>query len=176
MNCEQFETLLADALGDELSPADCGALEEHAVQCAVCRGEYESTRRALSEFRSLPAAQRVLLGDIGSELIPSADFRFGKTSFAGRRRTSLRGSAGRSFAGILRYAASLLIAFTAGYAVHVGVTLSNGPRTRVVPPVEVAVDGSPRSQSLQTAFARVHLQQPTRSALAKAMIAMVPRR
>ena len=62
MNCERFESLLADALGDELSAANRPAFEEHLRACERCRREYESSSAALSALRSLPAPSLVPAG------------------------------------------------------------------------------------------------------------------
>jgi anti-sigma factor RsiW len=39
MNCEEFEMLMADALGDELSPNDRPVFEAHLAECDCCRQE-----------------------------------------------------------------------------------------------------------------------------------------
>ena len=42
MDCQAFEMMMAEALGDELSPEDRPAFEAHLASCDRCRREYES--------------------------------------------------------------------------------------------------------------------------------------
>jgi len=177
MNCEEFEPLLADALGDELSPTDRVAFEEHVARCDACRGEYESARRTLSELRSLPAPRRVSTNDIATVLVPGTTLPLRTRKSGTERSTPSHPAPHRSVIRVLRYAASLLIAFTAGYALHAGLTLSaNFPPSPIASERARSGDGVYNVHTLEAAFTRVHLQKPARSDLAKAMIAMVPRR
>ncbi len=173
MNCEEFEPHLADALGDELSPTDRVAFEEHVARCEACRGEYETARRALSELRSLPAPRQVSMRDIDTALVPGVPLRLHAADLGTGRVAQSHAVPRRSFVRVVRYAASLLIAFTAGYALHAGLTFSSRP---VAGERYTSRDGAYGTSTLEAAFARVHAQKPTRSDLAKAMIAMVPRR
>lgn len=176
MKCEDCEPLLADALGGELSSTGRVAFEEHIAQCGACRREYETASRTLDELRSLPAPRQMSLRGIGTTLVPDVPLRLQTADSETRRASAFSVVPRRSFGRVLRYAASLLIAFTAGYALHAGFTLSGNARSRAIPQTGVAGDSIARAQTLEAAFTRVHLQQPARSALAKAMIAMVPRR
>jgi hypothetical protein len=176
--CEDFEGLMADALGDELAPADRSAFEAHLAQCAQCRQEYESLRQTVGTMRDLPGPTRVSVRREGSRLVIDE-----KEAAAPRRRVWWVGSP-------LRYAASILIAFTAGYALHAGLVL-----TADKGPVQLAVtdgdegttgpgtadrDGAgpatpravPSPSTLERALLNTHARQPSRSGLAKCLIAM----
>ena len=69
MNCENFQTLLADALGGELSDADRPNFEAHIASCSQCRREYESMSGALHSLQSLPEPQPLSVRRIGDSLI-----------------------------------------------------------------------------------------------------------
>lgn len=155
MNCEDFQMLLADALGGELSDADRPAFDAHVAQCANCRHEYESMTGAVRSLRSLPDPQPVSVRRVGGRLILGESSRDTKAAI--------------SF-GLLRYAAGLLIAFSAGYALHAGLTprdtTSSGSAV-----VQMASAESGRN-TLQVAIAGAHLRNPARSDLAKCLSAM----
>ena len=104
MKCQDFETLMADALGNELAPADQPIFEEHLAQCDACRHEYATACETLATMRRLPGPEPVTLHDNGA--------RLGIEDAPTGTRRPLRGA--------FRYAASGLIAFTAGYALHAG--------------------------------------------------------
>ncbi|MFH1111182.1 MAG: zf-HC2 domain-containing protein [Planctomycetota bacterium] len=154
MKCEDFQMLLADALGGELSDADRPAFQAHLAQCAPCRAEYESMSRAVRSLQALPEPRAVSVRRVGDRLILSE-------------------SPPRTLAwlshGLLRYAASVLIAFTAGYALRAGLTPHEGKSGTTI--VRVADAGSKRD-SLQVAIAGAHLRNPGRSDLAKCLMAM----
>ena len=84
MNCQDFETLLADALGDELGSADRVAFDNHLKQCAQCRRDYESATKTIGAMRSLPDHPAIPIERIGDRLVigaasgsaPSRRFRF----------------------------------------------------------------------------------------------------
>ncbi|MGD2109315.1 MAG: zf-HC2 domain-containing protein [Phycisphaerae bacterium] len=170
MNCEDFKGLLADALGNELQPQDRPAFDEHLATCDRCRCDYESSREALNAMRTLPGPQRVsvrregdrLVIDEGDRpaLIPPAD---GRATHPPRwTRSSL-----------FRYAASVLIAFTAGYLAHAmakpplpdlgqSTLTEKGPELR--PP--------PSHRTVKGALVSAYTRSPARSDLANAFIAM----
>jgi len=155
MNCEDFQLLLADALGGELSDAQLAGIEAHVTECPQCRREYESMREAVRSLQSLPEPQPIRVRRVGGRLILSESSRGAMTSFS---------------SGLLRYAAGLLLAFTAGYGLRAGL------RPRGAPPsgsgvVQVADAGSKR-ETLQGAIAGAHLRNPARSDLAKCLSAM----
>ncbi len=161
MNCTDFEVLLADALGDELSVADRPAFEAHLAECEKCRREYETALRTVTTMRALPGPARATVRREGNRLVIDD-----RPPHALRVPWWLRG-------GVFRYAASILIAFAAGYAVHAGLMM-----TEVGRPVDRLVqkdDGieAPTSpNSLQRALVHTHVRNPARSDLAKCLIAM----
>jgi hypothetical protein len=109
-------------------------------------------RAALSEARSLPAAGPTRIERVGDRLIltPLAGGRgFGEQSWS---------------TAVLRYAASVLIAFVAGYSAHSALS-----REGAQPAAPTAVS---RPDTLQVALADAHLRNPGRSDLAKCMIAV----
>ena len=154
MNCEDFQMLLAESLGGELSDAQRPAFEAHIAECSQCRREYESMRETVCSLLSLPDPQPVRVRRVGGRLI------LGESS---------RGAMAAFSYGLLRYAAGLLIAFTAGYALRAALTPRDAaPRVGVV---QVADAGSKRD-TLQFAIAGAHLRNPARSDLAKCLSAM----
>ena len=154
MNCEDFQMLLADTLGDELSDAQRPGFEAHIAECSQCRREYESMSGAVRSLQSLPEPQPVRVRRVGGRLI------LGESSHGMMTSLSYR---------LLRYAAGLVIAFTAGYALRAALTPRGAaPRDGVV---QVADAGSKRD-TLQVAIAGAHLRNPARSDLAKCLSAM----
>lgn len=186
MTCEDFEILMADALGNELSDADRPAFEAHLAGCEKCRREYETASRAVVTMRELPGPERITVRREGNRLViedkRSAARAAGFSLREGEPGAPLsrwfgypRGlkSAARRFGGVFRYAASILIAFTAGYALHAGLMLSDigGP------PAPIAQEGYDRARvapasNLQQALVNAHVRKPARSDLAKCLIAM----
>ena len=114
MNCEDFQLLLADTLGGELSDAQRPGFEAHIAQCSQCRREYESMRETVCSLLSLPEPQPVRVRRVGGRLILGESPRGAMAAFSH---------------GYLRYAAGLLIAFTAGYALHATLTPRGVTRT-----------------------------------------------
>ncbi|MCH7526986.1 MAG: zf-HC2 domain-containing protein [Planctomycetes bacterium] len=162
MNCEEFETLLVDALGGELAPADESVFQAHVAQCERCRVEYETTRAAVDTMRSLPGPQRVRVERRGQRLIlhdPAPPRRSGVSRLAG--------------SAVFRYAASVMIAFVGGYALHAGLMLADAAGgTQVVrldPKHGSAIADEP---SFQTALITAHWRNPKQPDLAKCMVAM----
>ena len=169
MNCESFERLIADALGDELSPADRPAFDAHLGQCEPCRHDYKTARSAVETMRLLPGPQRVSIERKGNRLvikdIRSATLRewFGARSTSHRLKPAVRWM--RS---VFRYAASVLIAFSAGYALHAGLMMAQigGPSESLSQIAEAP------SRSLRGSLVKAHVRNPFRSGLAKCLIAM----
>lgn len=162
MNCNEFETLMADALGNELAPQDRPSFEAHLAECAECRGRYESFTKVVRSMRELPGPKRVVLRrDAGRLILEEA-------AAPAQPRRPVR------LAGIVRYAASLLIAFTAGYAVHAGITLTTGsaPTGRTITSQQPD-HGAP---TLQSSLARAFAHDAGKSDLAQCLIAMAQRR
>mgnify|MGYP001570971063 FL=1 len=95
MKCDDFEMLMADALGAELAEADQSAFEGHLVVCAKCRDEYRRGLATLGAMRSLPAGGGIQAG-IRDDVL-------------GRRPRRIH-LASRRWAAI-RFAAGLFVAF-----------------------------------------------------------------
>lgn len=158
MSCADYEQLLAEALGDELSAADAVRLDEHLRECAACRQEFAQGTAAVAALRRLPRAEHVP----ERALDRGAGFRTG-------------GQVGRS-AGVrwmqpaLRYAAVVIMAFTAGYAWK-GRTSPPGQAADVS---DMVVDPPSRgAKSFESALARAYRQNPAGSDLAKCMSALL---
>jgi anti-sigma factor RsiW len=161
MNCEDCELFMADAIGEELDPSQRASFSAHLAQCPKCREEYESAMRAVKTMRELPGPRHVAVRREGDRLVilgrSAAPFRLGRL-FSG---------------GVFRYAASVLIAFAAGYALHAGWMATEPPRRVEMPPAETSeqeerVPGS----DLQGALAYAHNRSPSSSHLAKALMAV----
>ncbi len=198
MNCSDFETLMADALGNELSPADRPVFEAHLGECPKCREEYESSRRAVATMRELPGPARVTVRREGDRLViedKPPKYVSGKDSAArrgllGTVASILVGSASRgrglqpaARGALFRYAASVLIAFFAGYALH-EVAISDTPAAGLSgkpsvqdrpPPADDPNSTLPdydRRHTLRGALVSAHARRPARSDLAKCLVAM----
>lgn len=121
ISCKQFEALLADALGDELQEADRRTFEDHLAACETCRAEYESASATVERVRSL-------------------------TSIADSGRSSAVIGREPRVAHFWRYAATILISFTAGYGLN---AISKAPEAEH--PIESNIiddyTGSPRLAS-----------------------------
>jgi len=111
IDCNEFEQLLADAWGGELQDDQRPALEEHAASCASCQTKFAEGMRALAAMRSLESPQHVTARRDGDRLI---------IQLPGTPQTRVRR---RPYTGVFRLAASILIAFTAGYALHAGLMM-----------------------------------------------------
>jgi anti-sigma factor RsiW len=151
MKCEEFETLMADALGDELSAGDAAAFEQHIAQCKKCQAEYESLSRSLQTLHSLPGPDHVRVERMGDRLVISPE--------SGPPSVRLH----RLALATLRYAATILIAFVAGYSWHTKSDTS---------PAEPGA----RSEAIQQRFVDIHAQKPQRSHFAKCLLAVTNRR
>lgn len=161
MNCTDFEALLADALGDELCAADRPVFEAHLAECQKCRREYETALRTVTTMRGLPGPVRTTVRREGDRLVIDD-----RPSHGQRVPWWFRGS-------VFRYAASILIAFAAGYAVHAGLMMTEVGRP-VGPLVQEdqGVESQTSPSSLQRALVHTHVRNPARSDLAKCLIAM----
>ncbi len=168
MNCEQFESLLADAIGDELVAAERVAFDEHRERCDRCRTEYESLMAAVSTMRSnMPEG---IPTDHG---VPFASALQGAVS--------RRSIASRPFPSFVRYAAAAVLAFTAGYMFRGEQVISSqalpltGPTTierTAIETDETTPHRFTRDRGFESALAAAHSTNPARSDLAKCMIAM----
>ncbi len=160
MNCEGFETLLADAIGEELADTDRAAFEGHLAMCERCREEYRTAIATVRTLRTLPGATRVssaIDGDVGAAL-PFA-------SGAVKTRSV------RPWARVMRYAASVLLAFTAGYGAHGLGAADRSPSSTVV--VD-SVGAAAERPTFGAALAVSYLRDRGRSDLARGLIAMFP--
>ena len=162
MDCQEFEALLADALGDELIPADQSAFTAHLDTCERCRREFETSQAAIDAMRSLPGPRRVQVEQKGRRLIlhDSAP----ATSSWNRRWTK---------GGAFRYAAGILIAFLSGYALHAGLMMAESADKDVaIQSTAVVTTEGTEGASFQTALLTAHRRNPKQPDLAKCMIAM----
>ncbi len=191
MNCVDFEPLMADALGDELSPGDRRVFEAHLGECTRCRQEYATARRAVGMMRQLPGPMRVSARREGDRLViedkPAAGRVWDRPSSLSFDRLKSRShrlrSAARASGGLFRYAAIVLIAFTAGYALHAGAVSrqlsaishqSSAFTTRysTVGNRQSTFDNDGSYHTLRGALVSAHIRNPGRSDLAKCLIAV----
>ncbi len=170
MNHEQFELLMADALGDDLSGEDRAAFETALAAHADWKQEYETAQRTLGCLAELGAPKRVVARREGDALI--IEPRTTKTV------------APQPVRGARRYAAAVLIAFTAGYALHATLVLQEGVRptdtiVKTTSPEsddQHAVVARPTSGTFEAALVKTHARKPSRSTLAKCLIAVAAKR
>lgn len=167
MKCEDFESYLADALGDELAPEDQPTFESHLAECEGCRQEYEKSRRAIDAMRVLSAPQPVSIHREGGRLViqmPESSDMTPAVAAAGSRRAAGMGT------GLLRYAATVLFAFTAGYVVHAGVMMADDAR----PGQLVTHVGESTPRNLRGSLVSAHARNPSYSGLGK-LLAVITR-
>lgn len=163
MTCEEFQELLADRLGNEPVSTNQVEFDRHAAACVTCRRDFESARSALEAMRSLSVPPSVSVRREESRLIFESQAQGGSRSAWRRHRTWLGQAAG------------LFIAFVAGYGLH-GWARSDaggerrGPVVIRTKPFDILgkTDGS-----FDRALAEAHSRKPSRSGLAKCMIALV---
>ena len=167
MNCNDVRNLMPDVLGNEPPARERRtAFEDHLAECPACRAEYESYRKTVASLRELPGPKRVVLRREADRFV----WYEAGAGVTGPRPIKLGGP--------LRYAASLLIAFTAGYAVHAGITITAMSKPEAVAPLlsPPALEPEPGRPSLHSAVARTAAGNPARSELAQCLIAMTPSR
>jgi anti-sigma factor RsiW len=170
MNCEEFEMLMVDALGDELPSRRHPAFSAHLAECSKCRRDYESARRAVETMRDLPAPRPVTVRREGDRLVIENPRAAGFNPRGRPRRLTPATRLGR---GLLRYAASVLIAFTAGYALHAGLMVRGAVRPGGIPVRQGTETGLPEPDGgLQQALVDAHDRSPSSSNLAKCLMAM----
>lgn len=159
MKCEDFEMLMADALGDELADGDRTSFEAHLDECDTCRREYESLRQTVDAARVLAGPRKVRVQRDGERLViqPAETETTPATNWS--TRTASRNS------GLMRFAASILIAFTAGYAFHAVRMLADDAAHE---PNIVQVDSTP-PPSVRGSLLLAHARNPSRSGLAKCL-------
>ncbi|MEK6674436.1 MAG: zf-HC2 domain-containing protein [Planctomycetota bacterium] len=120
MGCEDYQLLMADALGNELAESDRCRFEDHLAACETCRREYEASSKSVQMLRSLPEPSEMDLARNQHEWVGSESAR------QPIRRGLVTSSRLRSMR-ILRQAASIALAFTAGFGVHGMWTASRFP-------------------------------------------------
>lgn len=159
MNCEEFENLLADALGNELAAEDRPDFEAHRATCERCRREYESTRSAIERMRDLTGPAAVDVRREGDRLVIAP----GTPATTSPRRVPI----------VFRYAAAVLIAFAAGYLSR-GASSTVRPETpRVQRPAEEPLPAAAsRKPSLRLALADAYAKHRDRSELAGCLSAL----
>jgi len=175
MKCEDFERLLADALGNELADADRAAFEVHLAECDGCRREYEGNAAALQALKRMVGPQEVRVRREGERLIiegPETLSALDAAEGAPRMGGASRRRPERRAGSFLRYAASLLIAFVGGYALHAGLMLSTSdhPGTRSPEPLAVA---QTEESTFQTQLLQAHRRNPAGSGLSKCMTVLL---
>lgn len=159
MNCDDFEMLMADALGDELAEGDRAAFESHLATCETCRREYESLTRTVDAARTLAGPRRVCVQRDGQRLVIQPAESDAHTPSRGSVRAAVRNG------GLLRFAASILVAFTAGYAVHAGLMMAGDAR----PEQQITQIENVAPPSVRGSLALAHARNPSRSGLAKCL-------
>lgn len=159
MNCEDFDMLMADALGDELAEGDRAPFEAHLAACETCRREYESLKRTVDATRTLAGLRKVRVQRDGDRLVIQPAESDALSWLHEPKRTSMRNG------GLLRFAASVLIAFTTGYAVHAGRMMADDARQEQ--PITQVVNTS--LPSVRGSLVMAHTRNPSRSGLAKCL-------
>lgn len=161
MNCERFETFLADALGDELAAVDRVAFEHHLAECDKCRSEYESLQQPLQAMRDLPGPEHVSVIRQGDRLVIQSG------------RATSRSPVRWLNSGVMRYAAVIAFAFLAGYVFHaVTAETGHGSMDRVPTLADHLSPPSPNRYGFEQRLADVYTRSPARSGLAKCLMAM----
>lgn len=169
MNCEKMEDLMADCLGGEATPADRERLEAHLIDCDRCRREYESSRGLLDQLQALRDVAPVERDWSAWQATPA---------------THANPIPLRSATRWLRFAASVLVAFFAGYAAS-SLQKNPGQAVETATPEIRGLDRSPfRARAPQQAVAdaadgsfgsawlRARLSAPGRSDFAACLLAM----
>lgn len=161
MNCDEIQLLMADALGGELSASNRARLESHLAECPRCRKDLASSRDALDEIRTMPAPVRVRLRREGRHFVAEPIVGSGFSANLWQRTSAWR------------RAASIIIAFTAGYALHAGLMLTRtGPAVPSQKTQHVTSTAASRDDSFDKALVLAHQRNPLRSDMAKYMGAL----
>ncbi|MFQ5413948.1 MAG: anti-sigma factor family protein [Phycisphaerae bacterium] len=187
MNCDDVQRLMADAVGDELAPADEAAFLVHVAGCAACRDAYDRHRGAVAILRRVTGPPRVTSQPRATVVSPER--RRGRTRSAHPMATR--------WTRVLGYAASVVVAFLLGHGIrtgpeHTGIVdnhdadsvpvASAGPATdsatspsitSTTPPGGAATRAPVGTRrGFRAALAVVHRRHPGRSDLAKGLIAL----
>jgi anti-sigma factor RsiW len=173
MKCDDVERLLADAVGEELSPSESAALEEHLAACPRCRSEIESLRGTLGLLKNLAAADPTNEHAAAIRPITVAIETRQADSFSARPTPLSRIGKLRSY----RTAAGLAIAFLAGYGVRHLLT-PNPESTSVVQVTDSGTMPGPEetdaasADSVRRAFLDARMRHAGGSDLARCLIAL----
>jgi anti-sigma factor RsiW len=147
MNADEIKGMLADYLGDELSPEDRRRFEEYLDTDREFAAEVASLRCALDEMRSLKVP-----GEEAFAMSPRA---------AGRRSWPVP---------VLRYAAVILLAFAAGFLAR---GWSGGEVGPSVSPPGVTDFGQGRpSPGWRMRFANAYVENANKSGLARSLVSL----
>lgn len=147
MNADEIKGMLADYLGDELSPQDRQRFEEYLDADREFAAEVASLRCALDEMRSLN--------------VPGEDAFAVPPRAAARRSWSMV---------LLRYAAVILLAFTAGFLARGWFSERVGPSE---PSPAIADLGQPQHPAeWQMRFASAYIQNANKSGLARSLVSL----
>lgn len=163
MNCKEIELLLADAVGDELRDADRAAFDTHLAECESCRREYETLRGAMHAMRGVSTPARVSVRREGDRLVISEGRPAADTQRMWRPAT------------VFRYAASVLIAFLAGYLMHAGLMIGDAEKATTPADRMAEAPRKSSSPSLRDALVLAHEHNPNASDFAKLVMAMSER-
>lgn len=164
MSCSDFQELISDALGNEISDADRATLDRHLATCTACRTEFQRSCASLAALRAFGPPPEVTILRNGDRL-----------TMEPLRKTRLRRAAvSRQW---LRYAACIVFAFIAGYFVAAGREsaglLKHGHLVHQESPSPSQRDLTrPAGTTLEAAIAAVHLQHPDESPLTKCLLAL----
>ena len=172
--CKQVQESMADALGGELAEDRQEPFYRHLAQCGACRRDHASCRSVLEAMASLPGSIPAELSEVGEIILGRRKPRVAPAeSVSPPRRSGGRRSGGLWTGGMWRYAAGLLVAFTAGYVFHAATQDSPVPGDFGNNVAQRLTD-SDNAVTFQSALAQAHTRQPSRSSLAKVLIAMRP--
>lgn len=162
-DCARFIEQLADTLGNPSPAEPSPELVEHLAACRDCRRVYDDARAGLAALRELPEPAELTI-HIGDDRVVVPLPR------------STRRSAPR-FAALARYAAVILLAFSAGFLARswAPTTGPAGDDRSVTRLVDTRPADSP-SDSLRTALMQAHRRNPGTSDLAKLLMAVAPAR
>ncbi len=181
---QSFESLLADAVGGELTEEDKIRFEQIIEGSPELRREYESALATVAALKRMPGPTALRTGDAESllaEIRASSQLsqepqKNDESQLDPKQRLDLnprRHGAPRGFA--FRYAASVLIAFTCGYGMHAYLMMQADPPTSAQS-VVASVDQTPtvaKSTTLEATMMDAYRRRPRQPALATCMAAML---
>jgi len=196
MNDQEFENLLADALGGELSAENVARFEAALAESPERRTEYDSALRAMEALQALPAADAAARGAALTNCFRTSLWhRYLWHRHLWHRRPAgensralapvpqdlkqpltmqpIRARGGSRAGRWLRYAAGLLIAFGAGYGVRAAGSAAGAPEAPAITESNGPHAVQPQQKaSVQSALASAYRRNPGRSDLATCMRAL----